>query len=176
MKHLTYLGNCSSVIDWNSVIKEIENKEPGYVGPRQSWDDPSVKEFAAIWKSAGYKPVREGGSAEWSMYFPGAQFDKSIAEEFAKFSGRTEWNSCWISKIVPGQCAPWHTDLRVPNSVNPERIYCHMDTLDVGHVLIVEDEHIVNQEQGATYKWSSPDLWHAAFNCGRKPSYLFNMY
>jgi hypothetical protein len=171
---ITYIGNCT--IDWNSIIAEISMQEPGYVGPRQDWNDPKVKEIADLWKKAGYKPVREGGSAEWSMYFPGKHFSMSVVDEFAKFAKMTNWSSAWISRIMPGQCAPWHVDLQVDDTITPDRIHCHIDTIDPGHVLIVEDHHLYNQEQGASYRWANPELWHASFNLGIKPAYLFNIY
>jgi len=173
---ITYIGNCSEAIDWNSVIKHIETQEPGYIGPRQNWDDPEVKEFADIWKDAGYKPVREGGSAEWSMFFPGTNFSFEIVEQFAEFYKMSKWSSAWISRIMPGQCAPWHKDLQVSRTANPDRIHCHIDIIDPGHMLIVEDSHLYNQQQGSAYRWDNPLLWHASFNLGRKPAYLFNIY
>lgn len=176
MNYLTYIGNCKDVINWSEVIEEIQDQEPGYIGPRQNWDDPEIKFIADIWKPAGYKPVREGGSAEWSMYFPGKNFSVKVVEEFVKFVGMKDWNSAWISKIVPGQCAPWHIDLQVPNKCEPDRIHCHIDTPDPGHILIIEDQHIFNQQQGETYRWANPRLWHAASNIGKKPHYLFNIY
>lgn len=173
---LTLVGNCSNLINWDEIILGIQDQTPGFVGPRQNWEDPDIQFIVDVWKKAGYKPAREGGSAEWHMFFSGKHFDESITKTFADFCGISKWNSAWISRIMPGQCAPWHVDLQVPGSQNPDRIHCHIDTIDVGHMLIVEETHLFNQAQGTTYRWSDPKLWHASFNVGMKPTYLFNMY
>ncbi len=36
-----YIGNCSDVIDWTSVVESIKNTQPAYQGPRHT--KPSVK-------------------------------------------------------------------------------------------------------------------------------------
>lgn len=176
MNSINYIGNCSSIINWSDIINQIKDQEPGYVGPRQNWDDPEIKFIADVWKAAGYKPVREGGSAEWSMYFPEQHFSIDVVEQFAIFAGMKSWNSAWISKVLPGHCAPWHVDLQVPNKCKPDRIHCHIDTPDSGHILIIDDQHILNPKQGDTYRWTDTKLWHAASNIGKKPNYLFNIY
>ncbi len=173
---LTYLGNCSEQINWSDVLKEIENKEPGYIGPRQQWDDPSVAFITKVWKEAGYKPATEGGTAEWGMYFPGVHFSMDVVDTFVKFVGLSSWNSAWISKIRPGYCAPLHVDLQADVKIESVRIHCHIDVPDPGHILIVDDVHLINQKQGETYKWNNPKAWHAASNIGKTPAYLFNIY
>jgi hypothetical protein len=45
-----------------------------------------------------------------------------------------------------------------------------------GHIFIVENNCLYNQEQGATYKWSGRKLWHAGTNCGLVPKYIFNIW
>ena len=169
------IGICS-IIDWNSIIASISTQEPGYIGPRQNWNDSRISDIIDIWKSAGYKPVSDGGSAEWHMFFPGTNFPMGVADQFAKFVGMDDWNSAWISRVMPGQCAPWHYDTQVEGTKNPRRIHCHIDVDEPGNVLIIDGMHLYNQIQGQMYEWSDPKLWHAAFNLGKKPAYLFNIY
>lgn len=174
---LTKIGNCSEIINWNNVIAEIEAQaEPAYVGPRQSLDDPEIKEIADKWKYAGYKSSKVGGTAEWHMFYPGRHFDKKVLDLFLDFVGVSNYNSAWVSKIMPGYCAPTHKDLQIAGTSNPNRIHCHMDTPEVGHVLIVSDTYLYNQPQGEIYKWHDPMEWHSSFNLGLKPSYIFNIY
>lgn len=173
---LKNLGNCSDLINWSKILSELENQEPGYVGPRQSLDDPSVDFIAKIWKECGYKAVKDGGSAQWAMYFPQQHFDIDVVHKFANFVGMDGWNSAWISKILPGHCAPWHVDLQSNVTKTPRRIHCHIDTPDIGHILIIGDRHLINQPQGETYEWIDPKEWHASSNIGKKPAYLFNIY
>ncbi len=173
---INYVGNCASLIDWNAVILEIENQTPRYIGPRQGWDDPKVAHIADLWKKHGYKPAFEGGTAEWSIYSPGDHFDIAVVDKFVEFAGMKGWSCAWISKIRPGYCAPWHVDLQTDVRAIPDRIHCHIDTPDPGHLLIVDEQQLINQAQGETYRWSDPELWHAASNVGKKPAYLFNIY
>lgn len=176
METLFKIGNCSSIIDWTEVIAEIEDKEPAYIGPRQSLNDPTIKEIADLWIPAGYRATRDGGSAEWHMFYPGRHFDPVILTRFLEFAEISRYNSAWVSRIMPGHCAPIHRDLQNPDTINPYRVHCHMDTPVVGHVLIVEDQYLYNQTQGETYKWGDPLAWHSSFNLGLKPSYIFNIY
>lgn len=175
-KHLVNIGNCSDIINWNEVIMEIENRTDFYVGPRQSLDDPEIKEIADKWKTAGYKSSKVGGTAEWHMFFPGVHFDKKILHAFLNFCKTETYNSAWISRIMPGQCAPMHRDLQTAGSSDAVRIHCHIDTPEVGHVLIVDNEYLFDQPQGQTYQWNNALEWHSSFNLGLKPSYLFNIY
>jgi hypothetical protein len=170
------IGNCSGIINWSEVILEIESRTDFYVGPRQSLDDPEIKEIADKWKLGGYKSSKVGGTAEWHMFFPGTHFDKKVLDTFLDFCGLDRCNSAWISRIMPGQCAPIHRDLQVLGSVDAVRIHCHIDQPEVGHVLIVSDDYVFNQPRGKTYMWKDPLEWHSSFNLGLKPSYLFNIY
>jgi hypothetical protein len=174
---LIKVGNCSNIINWTDVILEIEEQiEPAYVGPRQSLDDPEIKEIADKWKLAGYKSSKVGGTAEWHMFYPGRHFSKKILDLFLDFNSMNTYNSAWVSRIMPGQCAPTHRDLQIAGATNATRIHCHMDTPEVGHVLIVDNVYLYDQPQGETYKWKDPLEWHSSFNLGLKPSYIFNIY
>lgn len=176
-KPLINIGNCSNIIDWSELITEIEQQpSPAYVGPRQSLDDPEVQEIAQKWRIGGYKSVPAGGTAEWHMFFPDTHFDKKYLNLFLEYCGITQYNSAWVSRIMPGYCAPTHRDLQIADTENPTRIHCHMDTPEVGHVLIVADTYLYNQPQGEIYKWTDPMEWHSSFNLGLKPSYIFNIY
>ena len=34
-----YIGNCSHIIDWDSIIDGLKDMEPAYVGPRHKGTD-----------------------------------------------------------------------------------------------------------------------------------------
>ena len=84
---LEYVGNCKDVIDWHGVIKDIENQQSAYIGPRHDVGHhvPGVEEVAKPLREAGYKMKHEGGNASWDMYLPGTNFDKKIVEKFFKY-------------------------------------------------------------------------------------------
>lgn len=177
-----YIGVCDT-IDWDSVIESLVDQESAYIGPRHDvgMDVPGVQEVANPLRLAGYKMKHEGGNASWDMYLPVTNFDESVVYEFMKFVGMTEYVNCWISRVKPGDVAPWHWDITDDeNTLNSmkefTRFHCHISKPDNGHVLIVEDTCLYNQEQGAVWKWPGRKSWHAGANAGYKPKYLFNIW
>lgn len=173
MKDLTYLGNCSSVIDWNTVLIDIENTTPDRIGPPEA--DPSLQETIDYWNEVGYKSAKEGGTVEWNMYFPNQSFDEKIIDSVLDYYKISEYSSCWISKIRPGYCAAPHVD-RIITDKEINRLHIHITDSSMGHVFYVGNEYIIDYKQGDAYKWNNPYAWHAGMNCGKTPKYMFNMY
>jgi len=180
---IEYFGNCCLLIDWESVIRDLENATPEYIGPKHKRGDviPGLDEVVDLWENAGYKTVDNGGTVNWDMFLPGKQFDQSIVDKFANFAQISNYKSAWISRIHPGRFAPQHWDVnddetelsKIPDVV---RFHCHMSKPKFGHIFIVEDKCFYNQDQGSVYKWSSRKLWHAGTNCGLEPKYIFNFW
>jgi hypothetical protein len=180
---LKFIGNCNEIIDWNYVIKCVDESLPAYVGPRHDVGHPvkGVDEVAAPIRDAGYKFKAEGGNASWGMYIPGQQFPNEIVSKFMKFVGMESYINCWISKIYPGDVAPWHWDITddektLNASGNLRRFHCHIDIPRPGHTFIVEDTCFYNEEQGNVYEWPDRKSWHAGANAGLTPKYLFNIW
>lgn len=177
-----YVGKCLT-IDWNQLIKDIENTEPTYIGPSHKEGDPipGLEEVIGVWNRAGFKTVHEGGNVGWDMFVSGHAFDSSIAEKFCKFVGLDSYNSCWISRIHIGNFSPWHWDVNDDEEIlsartDIRRFHCHISPPAHGHILIVENKCFYNQEQGSVYEWPSRKSWHAGMNCGLTPKYLFNIW
>lgn len=179
---IEYAGNCSSVIDWSSVIKDLEHAAPGYIGPSHKRGDciPGLDNILDMWERAGYKTVKDGGTVAWDMFFPGTHFDKQIVDKFLEFVGIESARSVWISRVWPGRYAPWHWDVQDDEAdlKGKEfiRFHCHISKPQFGHIIIVDDKCLYNQEQGDVYKWSDRKLWHAGTNCGLQPKYIFNLW
>ena len=180
---IEYFGNCNNLIDWNAVIKDIENQTPAYTGPSHKEGDmiPGLNEVTDLWKKAGYVTGDKGGTVGWDMFISGENFDSDIAKKFGEFVGVENYTSCWISRIHQGMFSPQHWDVNDDEeklSKQPDKIrfHCHIDQPRWGHVLIVEDQCFYNQPQGSIWKWSSRKLWHAGTNCGLVPKYLFNYW
>ena len=155
-----YIGNCSDIIDWNSVVDSVKNSEPAYKGPRHTKEDdlPGIKEISEAWDKAGYTLASEGGTVGWDMCIPETNFDKKIVQQFSDYVG-VDVLSCWVSVIHQGYHAPWHWDtqdneeeLRKMGPI--ERFHVHMQDTRPGHILIVEDELYYNAKQGDVYKLS----------------------
>lgn len=179
---LNYIGNCNKLIDWNKVVYDVDNNKPAYIGPRHDLGDDVLghDEVIVPIRDAGYKFKKEGGNASWEMHFPGQQFSMDVVNQFMNFVGLIEWQSCWISKINPGDVAPWHWDVTEDVSEDAEqnikRFHCHIAPPANGHVLIVEDRCLYNESQGNVYQWPSRRSWHAGANAGLEPKYLFNIW
>jgi hypothetical protein len=179
---IDFYGNCLE-IDWNKLIKHLEKQTPAYIGPSHKEGDPipGLEEVTNMWNRAGYKTVAEGGTVAWDMFLPGVNFDQSIVDQFAKYANVENYNSAWVSRIHPGHFAPQHWDVNDDEeklSKEPDRLrfHVHMSPPAFGHIFIVDDECLVNKEQGSTFKWSSRKLWHAGTNCGLVPKYIFNFW
>ena len=167
---MKFIGNCSSVIDWNKVIFDLEHQAAAYIGPRHDVGHPvpGVEEVAKPLRDAGYKMKHEGGNAGWDMYLPGINFDIKIVETFLDWVGMDGYTNAWISRVKPGDVAPWHWDITdheetlAREGLNPDRYHCHVS--------------LYNQEQGNVWKWPSRKSWHAGANAGLVPKYLFNIW
>ncbi len=177
------IGNCADIIDWDSVIRHIEHQQPAYVGPSHKEGDPipGLDGVTDMWKRAGLKTVKEGGTVEWDMFLVGVNFDQSVADKFAEFVGIDNYNSCWISRINIGRFSPWHWDvhdneIELSKRTDIKRFHCHIGKPAHGHILIVEDKCFYNQPQGEIYQWPARTSWHAGMNCGLVPKYLFNIW
>lgn len=180
---IKFIGNCNTLIDWNSVIEKINNVDPAYIGPKHDigMDVPGVDEVMVPLRDAGYKSKAEGGNGAWGMYFPGTNFDEQIAQQFMKFVGMTSYINCWISKVMPGDVAPWHWDITDDEKTleakgNLKRFHCHIDKPRPGHYFQLEDKIFFNEAQGNVYQWPDRKSWHAGANAGLEPKYLFNIW
>lgn len=173
-----YIGNCNNIIDWNKVIAELDSNT---AQQRPIFNVKGIEEVSQPLLNAGYKTKSEGGSASWDMYYPNKSFDVDIVEKFCKFVGLEKYTSAWISRVLPGDVAPWHWDIyenenALPDEKTIKRYHCHISPPAPGHVLIVEDVCLYNQPQGAVYKWPSRKSFHAGSNSGLVPKYIFNIW
>lgn len=177
-----YFGNCSQVIDWNQIIKEIESQIPAYVGPRHEVGDPvpGVDEVVGNLRNAGYLTRPEGGNAGWDMFLPDKNFDKYIVDKFAKFVGLDSYTNAWIARVLPGHMAPWHWDITDHEETlvkkNPIRYHCHIQPPIDGHMMVIENEFYYRANLGDVYKWPDRKSWHCAANCGFVPFYSFHFW
>jgi len=179
---IDYVGVCNTV-DWSKLILDIADQLPAEIGPKHKAGDPlpGLNQVTDMWAKAGYKTPDLGGTVSWDMFFPGVNFDQSVADKFAEYVGLKDINSCWISRIWPGYFAPIHWDvndneIELANQPDKLRWHCHIGKPEFGHVFIADDKCLYNQPQGATYQWSSRKLWHAGTNCGLTPKYILNIW
>jgi len=56
---IKFIGNTSSIINWDDVINELETQEPRYIGPRHRSNDPviGIADISKLWEDAGLKTL-----------------------------------------------------------------------------------------------------------------------
>ena len=105
---LEFVGNCNDILDWNTIIKEVQDQEGKLACKYLPVKDvPELKEIDDALSTIG-SYNRE--SIEWINYYPGNEFSMEVAEKFGEFVGAPRMIKSWISKIYPGKTAPWHWD------------------------------------------------------------------
>ena len=79
---LEFVGNCNDIIDWNTIIKDVQDQEGKcackYLPVK---DVPELKEIDDALSTIG-SYNRE--SIEWINYYPGKEFSMEIAEKFGE--------------------------------------------------------------------------------------------
>jgi len=177
-----FIGICNT-INWQGLLENLVNQEADYIGPRHDvgMSVPGVDEVGVPLRAAGYKMNHEGGNMRWDMLMPGQQFDESIAEKFCEFVGMDSYINCWISRVNPGDVAPWHWDVtddeKTLEAGKPlQRFHCHVSGPIDGHTLIVGNTCLYKQPQGAVWQWPDRKSWHAGSNAGLEPKYIFNIW
>ena len=171
MKAFNFVGNCSSV-DWDKLIQDLENHTPRIRPPASA---PSLIKIETLWNKAGYKSKELGGTAEWQMYDVGECFDESIIQEIIEFAKIPHYTYAWISKVMPGYCAPPHFDV-MHSDKELHRMHVYPTDSQMGHVFYIDNEYITDYKKGDVYIWSDPNSWHAGMNCGLEPKYMLNIY
>lgn len=186
MKSAKFLGNCSGVINWNSVVQDIKQQIAPTVAPMRGMGysnrvpdkielSDEFNKTLEIWNTAGYKATDEGGSVEWHMFYPDLNFDKSVVETFCDYYKISSYTNCWISVIHPGNISPWHVDQYKINN-NNKRYHCHIGLPEMGHIFMLENDYFINNTQGDAYVWNDAKSWHSGVNAGKTSKFLFNLY
>ena len=153
---MKFLGNFNFVND--SWIEEVKSKE-GQARPRD-WTAINIVE------TAEYKRAREAGydltAVHWWVYEKqDVSFD--IVPPFV--SGNYHW---WITKLMPGQYMPIHTDPHTHDN-SCKRYWVPLQDYHPGHVFIYKDQMISNYKAGDVYEYDNSIDLHGAANIGYIP-------
>jgi hypothetical protein len=183
MRHSKHLGIINLSYSWDQFIKDLESETPAVVGPNEERETEKASrpnDLAAtkeLWNQAGYKSVSEGGSARWQMYFGGLNFDIEKFDGVFQQLGTTrhDVHACWVSRVAPGYCFPWHIDQHPSHCNEKPRYHIHLSRPNIGHMFIIEDEYYLDQPQGSAFVWKDPFAWHAGYNGGITNKWLLSI-
>jgi hypothetical protein len=171
---MKFIGNSSSVIDWQTLMLELKQQIGRNRGSEQQDDihhNPKVAELRKTWEHAGYE---NNLSVGWLDY----DCPQEVVDKFAEFLNVTVIGA-WITSVPPGYCVPWHYDITDDEQEllavgTPLRFTCHISEPAFGQVFILEDHVFYNEPQGDVYQWTDWQQWHGGMNMGLQPKFLFN--
>ena len=175
MKNCTLIDNINW-IDWNNVIDQLHN------GVRitsnfDNWDlnTPGYLEIYKLWNDANFNLA----SAEWINYYPETHYSATIVDKISNWLNVKPIRS-WISQVNPGYYAPWHWDVddneqEYLKGGDIQRFSCFISNTCHGHIFMLGDDYIFNQQRGNLYKWNNYKEWHSGINAGMRPKYMFHL-
>lgn len=163
-------------IDWKTVINSLSNGIDILPNPANwNMDTPGYIDIYNKWQECNYNLQ----AIKWTNFYPGTHFDKNIEIEIAKFLEITPLRS-WISKIDPGYSAPWHWDVDDNESEyltkgELRRYSVFIKKHSPGQAFMLETECFYNKEVGDVVLWEKYNSWHAGFNAGLEPKYMYHI-
>jgi len=173
-----FIGNCNHLEDWDTLIKTLSVNDGISITPdpiKWKLDTPGYTEIYKNWNDAKFNTQ----AIEWINYYPGVHYSNDVTLKLSNYLKMIPLRS-WISRINPGYFAPWHWDvddneLEYLKKGYPKRISCFIEKPVHGHIFIVEDEYLFNQEQGTIYQWADYKNWHSGINAGLTPKYMLHL-
>jgi hypothetical protein len=113
-----------------------------------------------------YKTYKEAGydlnAVNWWVY---EERDLNIDISPPWTTGQLHW---WITKLLPGQYMPMHTDPHT-HDANCSRYWVPLQDYHPGHIFVYKDEMITNYKKGDVYVYTSSTDLHGAANIGHIP-------
>lgn len=133
-------------------------------------------EIRDMWRSADFNPA----SIKWTNYYPDINYTQDLVDDVAKYLRLKGVHRSWISRIDPGYYAPWHWDVDDNEaeylSNGPIKRYSIMlGKPTIGHVFILDEDHLYNVPEGSIFKWNDYKSWHAGINAGMTPKFMFHI-
>lgn len=154
---MKFIGNYFQWIDplWEHlVLTRTGQARPRDWNPAYEVEDDTYKEA----KKSGY----DLNSVLWWVY---EEKDLNISINPPWCKNKTSW---WITKLLPGQYMPMHTD---PFTHYEEclRYWIPLQDYQSGHIFVYKDNMITNYKAGDVYQYDSSLDMHGAANIGFVP-------
>jgi hypothetical protein len=154
---MKFIGNFFSWVDplWEHLVLT----RTGQARPRD-WS------AAFDVESQEYKKAQEAGydlnSVYWWVY---EEKDLGITINPPWCNNKIQW---WITKLLPGQFMPMHTDPHTHNSTC-NRYWIPLQNYISGHVFIYKDKMMTSYNAGDVYQFENEVDTHGAANIGHTP-------
>jgi hypothetical protein len=187
---MSYVGNCSSVIDWNSIVKELDLYEGTFRGFETPYEKQVTIDLVNKKEHLEYDYLRDNDelnkaysdnkSLEFYTYTAGKEYSKDIDYKFAEWLG-VDVSLSWISKVGVGKVAAPHIDdeevywskNKFPNR-ELVRYHCHITQPEMGAAFMIEKECYHMKELGDVFIWPSTDSLHCGVNASTKEKFLYH--
>lgn len=159
------IGNFRQYInpEW---IGEILNSR-GMGRPAEGKTPDSVEEDNEYQRAlaAGYKAT--------DIYF--YMFDKSNTSFDLNLPFIDKPYHWWITKMLPGNFMPMHTDPHTLYQKNSERYWMPWQDYQPGHIFLYENKMITDYKAGDLYRYSDSAALHGAANIGHVPRIILQI-
>jgi hypothetical protein len=160
---MRYLKNVSDWIDpqWIKIVNENPGKpRPDFTNLLNSFE----KEQYSQAESAGYsfeKPL-------WTIYEKD-DLGMDIVPNWC--TGKTSW---WITKLMPGQYMPMHSD-PFTQTTNVRRFWVPLMDYEPGHVFIYKGTMVQDYKLGDLYQFDNAVDLHGAANISYSPRIMLQL-
>lgn len=153
---MKFVGNFSFFK--NEWIEKILST-PGQARPRD-WPPETIIESGeyAKAKQAGYDLT----AVHWWVY---EEQDLNIKIDPPWCIGESSW---WITKLLPGQFMPMHTD-PFTHYQNCKRFWVPLQDFEPGHIFIYKNNYIKDYKAGDVFEYENSQDSHGAANIGHTP-------
>ena len=154
---MRYQGNYK---DWvNPLWEHLVLTRTGQARPRD-WPADTAAEANEYkrYKEAGYDLT----AVNWWVY---EERDLNISIAPPWTTGEVHW---WITKLLPGQYMPMHTDPHT-HGRSCKRFWVPLQDYHPGHIFMYRDQVMTNYKAGDVYTYIDPTDLHGAANIGHIP-------
>lgn len=164
--------------DLSELVSSLSNKEGTDVmaNLQRHKETPEYKKIHDLWNQAKYNQ----NSMQWINYYPGQDFDSSLVDDVQFYLRLTGVHRAWISRVDPGNYAPWHWDVddNEEEYLKKGEIKRYSITLcqpTMGHIFIIGEDYLYNSPEGSIFKWKNHREWHTGINAGLTPKFTFHI-
>ena len=154
---MKWIGNFEK--DLNPALNKLVMDAKGQARPGD-WKPINDVE-KELWEKG--KSTFDFGKTMWYVY---EQQDLQIDLKFPWTFGKCHW---WITKLLPGQMMPMHTDPLTHEDQTFKRFWVPLQDYVAGHVFLYGNSMIANYKRGDVFEYEHSQDEHGAANLYFEP-------